>query len=63
MDKPKKIPVKVAAKMMNTNPQFVRYGLQQNKFPFGFAVKMKQWAYVIYEDKLIQWLNSTERAG
>ncbi len=44
---------------MNTNPRFIRYGLQQGVFPFGFAVKLKQWAYVIYEDKLLQWINVT----
>lgn len=58
MESPKTITVAEAAKLLGSYPSFVRLGLQQRVFPFGFAVKRKKWAYIIYEDKLIGWLNS-----
>ena len=44
----KKIAVVEAAKIMDVDPQFLRIGLQQGRFPFGVAVKMeKRWAYYV----------------
>ena len=55
----KKIPPTEAARKMGVSPQFIRCGLQQNKFPFGVAVKMnKQWAYYINESKFNKYLNN-----
>jgi hypothetical protein len=37
-----------AAEIMGVPPQLLRVGLQQEKFPFGVAIKMKKrWAYYI----------------
>lgn len=42
-----KITVNEAASIMGVTPQFLRLGLQQSRFPFGAAVKMKRWSYYI----------------
>lgn len=34
------LPVSEAARMMGVTEQFVRLGLQQNRFPWGYAVFM-----------------------
>lgn len=40
------------AKLMQVSPQFVRTGLQQGKFPWGFAIKMSgRWTYWISRQK------------
>lgn len=42
-----KLTVEQAAKIMRVTPQFLRIGLQQSRFPFGTAIRMKRWAYYI----------------
>lgn len=45
---PKPLSVVEAAARLGVDPQFLRLGLQQGRFPFGTAVKMrKQWSYYI----------------
>lgn len=40
------------AKLLGASEQFVRIGLQQGVFPWGYAVKMStQWTYVITKQK------------
>ena len=40
------------AKLMHVSPQFIRIGLQQGKFPWGFAIKMSgRWTYWISRQK------------
>ena len=40
--------VKEAAKQMGVSEQFIRLGLQQGRFPWGYAVKMrKRYSYFI----------------
>ena len=57
-DYPKNVPVKVAAELMGVSPQFVRIGLQQNRFPFGAAVKLStQWSYHIAPIALESYFN------
>lgn len=45
------IPPWVAAKIMKKSVDFVRWGLQQERFPFGWAVKSQgkkeRWNYYI----------------
>ena len=54
----KKVSVKEAAKLMGVSQQFVRIGLQQNRFPFGTAVKMSsRWTYYINEEKLLAYIS------
>ena len=45
------ISVEEAAAILGVTPQFLRLGLQQDRFPFGTAVKMKRWAYYINPEK------------
>lgn len=35
-----RLSIKEAAALMNVSEQFIRVGMQQNKFPWGFAIKM-----------------------
>ena len=44
------------AQKMNVSEQFVRVGLQQNKFPWGFSVKMStKWTYYIDKERFELW--------
>jgi hypothetical protein len=51
-----KLTVVEAAKIMGVTPQFLRLGLQQHRFPFGEAVKMKRWSYYINAEKFQRWM-------
>lgn len=47
-----RITVQEVAKRMNASPQFVRLGLQQGKFNFGYAVKTSsKWTYWISKER------------
>lgn len=56
--------VKEAAATMGVSEQFIRLGLQQGRFPWGYAVKMrKRYAYYInkrrfYEEQSLKSDNS-----
>lgn len=42
------LPVPTAAKLMGKRPAFVRMGLQQGRFPWGYAVNTgNRWSYYI----------------
>jgi len=40
-------PVPLIAKLMRKSPAWVAQGLQDGRFPWGYAVKLKQWSYWI----------------
>lgn len=43
-----RLKVSEVAQAMNVSEQFIRIGLQQEKLPFGYAVKRKsKWCYYI----------------
>ena len=47
-----RLSVKKCAELMGASEQFIRRGLQQNIFPWGYAVKMSsRWTYWISPDK------------
>lgn len=46
-----RITVIEAAKKMKIDPQVLRIGLQQNKFPFGWAIKSENGNYSYYISK------------
>lgn len=50
-----KLSVPEAAEIMGVTPQFLRLALQQGRFPFGVAVKMKRWSYYINEKKFYEY--------
>lgn len=51
------LPVAVAAKLMGKSKQFLRVGLQQDKFPFGYAVKIggNRFTYYISPKKFTEY--------
>lgn len=49
--------VKEAAKQLNKSEQFIRVGLQQERLPFGVAVKVnKRWNYHISENLFMDYI-------
>lgn len=44
-----------ASKLLGISPQTLRIGLQQKALPFGFAVKRKEWVYIINEEEVRKW--------
>lgn len=42
---------KDVAKLLHKSKDFVEQGLQQGRFPWGYAVKMKNWSYLINGEK------------
>ena len=53
--------VKEAAKLLGASEQFVRIGLQQQRFPWGYAVKTSsRWSYWINEKKLKEYENEID---
>ena len=47
----KSLSVPEAAAALGVSPQFLRLALQQGRFDFGTAVKMKRWAYYINPER------------
>lgn len=56
----KSLTITEAADLMGIPPQLLRMGLQQGRFPFGVAVKMKRWAYYINADRLFAYLEAKD---
>jgi len=49
-----------AAELMDKSPQFIRLGLQQKVFDFGYAVKMSStWTYHISRKQLMEYLGGS----
>ena len=46
---PRKVPTLIAAKLLGKAEDFIRFGLQQGRLPFGMAVKTgkDRWSYHI----------------
>ena len=46
---PRKVPTVIAAKILGKGEDFIRFGLQQGRLPFGSAVKTAKdrWSYHI----------------
>lgn len=67
MKRGNRLSVAKAADLMEVSAQFVRIGLQNGIFPFGYAVKKKtRWCYYISPSKFteatgIEVVESTER--
>jgi hypothetical protein len=51
-----RLSVSEAATLLNASPQFIRIGLQQNIFPWGYAVKTSsQYTYFIIPKKFEEY--------
>jgi hypothetical protein len=59
-----RITVEKAAQLLNASPQFIRIGLQQNVFPWGYAVKTSShYTYFILPEKFEEYTGvSIERS-
>ena len=58
---PKKLTVPEAAAIMGVTPQFLRIALQQERLPFGTAVKMKKrWAYYVNARRFFAYLEAED---
>ena len=55
-----KMSVSEAAKLLEVSEQFVRCGLRQGVFPFGFAVKESpnRYTYYINRKGVLEWLGN-----
>jgi hypothetical protein len=50
-----RLSVQEASELMGVSQQFLRIGLQQSKFPFGYAIKNKgKWCYYISPSKFTE---------
>lgn len=45
----------IAGKYLGKPAQFIRWGLQTGKLPFGVAVKTKRWSYHISGKALVHY--------
>ncbi len=67
MIRAKTISVETAAKIIRKDPQYVRLGLQQGRFPFGTAIQKPngRWTYNIIEPKVYEYagINMKEEKG
>ncbi len=51
-----KITVSEVAKALGVSALTVRAGLIQEKFPFGVAIKRKQWTFIISREKFMEYI-------
>ena len=45
---------------MGVTPMFLRMGLRFEKFPFGVAIKNKQWAYYINTERFRVYMEAQD---
>lgn len=48
------VPISLAAQLMGKSKEFVMQGLRDGVFPWGYAVKMKNWSYFISSVKFTE---------
>lgn len=49
------VPVKLVAKLMGKSDEWVRQGLRDRVFPWGYAVKLSKWSYFINSKKFTEF--------
>lgn len=49
------LPVPIAAKLMGKSREWIMQGLRDGVFPFGYAVKLKEWSYFISSIKFTEF--------
>lgn len=55
-----KITIQEASSIMGVSPQFLRYALIQERFPFGVAVKMEQNEFYINPTRFILYMEGAD---
>lgn len=53
------LPVKIAARLMHKSKSFIEQGLKDGVFPWGYAVKLKNWSYFISASKFTEYTGIT----
>lgn len=53
------LPVKIAARLMHKSKSFIKQGLKDGVFPWGYAVKLKNWSYFISASKFTEYTGIT----
>lgn len=48
------LPVNLAARLLGKSKEFVTQGLRDGVFPWGYAVKLKNWSYFISTTKFTE---------
>lgn len=49
------VPVSLVAKLMGKSKEWVRQGLRDGVFPWGYAVKLSKWSYFISSIKFTEY--------
>lgn len=60
-----RLSVNEAARLMGASPQFVRNGLRQGAFPFGWAFRSqgnRTWSYFISRKKFEEYVGGTDES-
>ncbi len=60
---PPTMTVQQAAAIMGVTPRFLQLALQQERFPFGTAVKMKRWSYYVNTERFLQYMKGEAAAN
>jgi hypothetical protein len=55
-NKPIKLTILEASKVMNVTPRFLQLALQQKRFNFGIAVEGDRWTYYINTERFIKYM-------
>lgn len=56
-EKPNKLTVQQASKIMGVTPRFLHIALQNERFPFGAAIFMdKRWSYYINTERFLKYM-------
>lgn len=55
--RPTKITVSTAASIMKISPNKLRKEMQNDKYPFGAAVKFKRWVYYINTNRFLLYMD------
>lgn len=51
----KKVTVQIAAEYLGISVRNVQAGMQEKMFPFGIALKKKEWIYIIFAERLVMY--------
>jgi hypothetical protein len=61
--RPPKLTVQQASKIMGVTPRFLQVSLQHERFPFGTGVKVnKRWSYYINTERFLSYMQAKDMA-
>ena len=59
-NKPTKLTILEASKIMGVTPRFLQLALQQGRFNFGIAVEGDRWVYYINTERFIKYMKGED---